>query len=223
MKNKKYVVSRDDIYVGEVVRTDSICRNEGDRNFFRIKPGQLYTGVWRSYRSMLFVPDEQKLSNDLLYNTPNYPILNVTDDETCLNLGKKSIVLSDAYNLAVLLEYFGYKKDLSYEDIIKIHDTFFTGRFGMDNSKLFGMEEFIPSGFKPNITNEDERYELYKQSVSLGSKRQFGSISTSELPRELMDVLDIRGNNSSVYGWGNKIDAFTPHKEEGRVRKLKKF
>ena len=59
---------------------------------------------------MLFVPNEDKLSNDLLYKTPNYPILNVTDDETCLNLGEKSIVVKDAYNLAALLEYFGYKK-----------------------------------------------------------------------------------------------------------------
>ena len=175
---------------------------------------------------MLFVPNEDKLSNDLLYKTPNYPILNVTDDETCLNLGEKSIVVKDAYNLAALLEYFGYKKDLSYEDIMKIRRTFFTGRFGMDNSKLFGMEEFIPSRFMPNITDPDKRYELYKKSVSLGSERQFGSIPTNELPRELMDILDERGNNSLmdvINGFDEKIDTFTPHKEEGPVKRLKRF
>ena len=37
--------------------------------------------------------NEDKLSNDLLYRSPNYPILNVTDDETCLNLGENSIVI----------------------------------------------------------------------------------------------------------------------------------
>lgn len=226
MENKKYVVCRDNIYVGEVVRTDSIYRYEGDYDFFRTKPGQLSTGSWRSYRSMLFVPNEDKLSNDLLYRTPNYPILNVTDDETCLNLGENSIVIKDACNLATLLEYFGYKKDLTYEDIIKIRRTFFTGRFGMDNSKLFGMQEFIPSRFMPNITDPDKRYELYKKSVILGSERQFGSIPTNELPRELMDILDSRGNNSFmdvIEGWNEKMNAFVPHKEEGPVKRLKRF
>ena len=129
MENKKYVVCRDNIYVGEVVRTDSIFRYDGDNNFFRTKPGQLMTGSWRSYRSMLFVPNEDKLSNDLLYISPNYPILNVTDDETCLNLRENSIVIKDACNLAVLLEYFGYKKDLTFEDIMKIRKTWIYVKF----------------------------------------------------------------------------------------------
>ena len=226
MENKKYVVCRDEIYVGEVVRTDSIYRYEGDDDFFRTKPGQLSPCSWRSYRSMLFVPNEDKLSNDLLYRSPNYPILNVTDDNACLNLGENSIVINDACNLAALLEYFGYKKDLTYEDIMEIRRTFFTGRFGMDNSKLFGMEEFIPSHFMPNITDHDKRYELYKKSLSLGSERQFGSISTNELPRELMAVLDERGNKSLmdvINGFDEKIDTFTPHKEESLVKRLKRL
>ena len=177
-------------------------------------------------RSMLFVPNEDNLSNDLLYRTPNYPILNVTDDETCLNLGENSIVIKDACNLAALLEYFGYKKDLTYEDIMKIRKTFFTGRFGKDNSKLFGMEEFIPSRFMQNVTDPDKRYELYKKSVRLGSERHFGSIPTNELPRELMNILDNRGNNSlidRICGFDEKINAFTPHQEEGPVKRLKKL
>jgi len=52
----------------------------------------------------LFVPNEEKESNDLLYRSPSYPILNITDDDTCLNLGEKSIVIKDATNLAELLE-----------------------------------------------------------------------------------------------------------------------
>lgn len=220
MENKKYVVCRDNIYVGEVVRTDSIYRYEDDDDFFRTKPGQLSTGSWRSYRSMLFVPNEDNLSNDLLYRTPNYPILNVTDDETCLNLGENNIVIKDACNLAALLEYFDYKKDLTYEDIMKIRKTFFTGRFGMDNSKLFGMEEFIPSRFMPNITDPNERYELYKKSVNLGSERQFGSIPTNVLPRELMGLLDERGRNT----YGHTFDeSFKPSKEEGPIKKLTRF
>lgn len=221
-KIKKYKVSRDNIYVGEVVRTDRIYRYEGNTDFFRTKPGQLMTGSYLPYRSMLFVPNEKKLANDLLYQSPSYPILNVTDDETCLSLGEKNIVIIDAYNLAALLEYFGYNKELTFEDIMRIINTFFTGRFGMDNSKLFGMEEFIPDNFKPHIKNPDERYELYKKSLYLGSERHFGSIPENQLPRELMDVLDERGKGSRYYLLGVKA-AFKPSKEEGPIKKLSRY
>lgn len=219
MENIKYKVNRDNIYVGEVVRTDRIYRYEGDTDFFRTKPGQLNTATWFSYRSMLFVPNEEKLSSDLLYQSPSYPILNVTDDDTCLGLGEKSIVIRDAYNLEELLKYFGYNKDLTFEDIMRIRETFFTGRFGMDNCELFGMKEFIPANFKAHIQDPDERYELYKKSLSLGSERQFGSISENQLPRELMDVLDERGNGSH-YNLFDSGNVFKPSKEEGTVKKL---
>lgn len=141
MENRNYKVNRDNIYVGEVVRTDSIYRYNGDTDFFRTKPVMLDTGSWFSYRSMLFVPNEELLSNDLLYQSPNYPILNVTDDNICLSLGEKSIVIKDACNLAALLEYFGYNRELTFEDILKIRNTFFTGRFAKDNCELFGWKE----------------------------------------------------------------------------------
>lgn len=220
MKNKNYVVCRDDIYVGEVIEIHSDKMYRSKTNFFYTKPGQLYPPIHKSCRSMLFVTNESKFSDDLLYKSPNYPVLNVTDDEICLNLPKNSIVVKDAYNLSVLLKYFGYKKNLTIEDIIKVRNTFFTGRFGMDNSRLFGMEEFIPDSFNPNITDQNERYELYKKSVILGSQREFGSISTNELPRELMGILDERGR--SKYGLAFP-DSFKPTKEEGFVKKLKKF
>ncbi len=199
MENRKYMVSRDNIYVGEVVRTDKIYRYEGDTDFFRTKSGQLDTVSWFSYRSMLFVPNEEKLSNDLLYSSPSYPILNITDDETCLALGEKSIVIIDACNLAALLEYFGYNKDLTYDDIMRIRKTFFTGRFAQDNCELFGMKGTI--------------------------FRTFFGVSENVLPREYWDVLDNRGDNTlmdCILGH-EKLNAFAPHKQEGSVKKLTGF
>lgn len=225
MENKEYKVSRNDIYIGEVVSTDRIYRYKGDTTLLNTKPGQLYTGGYFSYRSMLFVPNEDKLSNDLLYQSPNYPILNITDDEICLGLGEKSIVIKDAYNLAALLEYFGYNKVLTFEDIIRIRKTFFTGRFGMDNSELFGMEEFIPTSFKPykdgiEIQDKEEIYALYKKSLCLGSERHFSSIPNNVLPRELMNILDARGRSN----YGDTLgDIFEPNKQEGPIRKLARF
>ena len=233
MENKKYVVCRDNIYVGEVVRTDSIYRYEGDDDFFRTKPGQLRAGSWRSYRSMLFVPNEDKLSNDLLYRTPNYPILNVTDDETCLNLGENSIVIKDACNLATLLEYFGYKKDLTYEDIIKIRRTFFTGNFAENNCELFGYKEtmaedltFYDKGKKVTNPIALAKRRMQYRLDQLAGHRMFSGVSDSPLPSEYWDVLDERGNNSFmdvIEGWDEKMNAFAPHKEEDPVKRLKRF
>ena len=233
MENKKYVVCRDNIYVGEVVRANSIYRYEGNDNFFRTKPGQLSTGSWRSYRSMLFVPNENKLSNDLLYRSPNYPILNVTDDETCLNLGKNSIVIKDACNLAALLEYFGYKKDLTFEDIIKIRNAFFTGRFAKDNCQLFGLKEtmaedviFYINGKEVTNPSELERRRRQFRAEQQAGHRMFSSVSEGSLPREYWDVLDSRGDNTFMdvlKCWDEKMNAFAPHKQEGPVRKLKRF
>ena len=233
MENKKYVVCRDNIYVGEVVRTDSIYRQEGDDNFFRTKPGQLSTGSWRSYRSMLFVPSENKLSNDLLYRSPNYPILNVTEDETCLNLRENSIVIKDACNLAALLEYFGYKKDLTFEDIMKIRKIFFTGRFAKDHCQLFGWREtmaedvtFYANGEEVTNPKELERRRRQFRAEQQVGHRMLSGVSESPLPREYWDVLDDRGDNTLIdviERWDEKINAFAPHKQEGPIKKLTRF
>lgn len=216
---KKYKVCRDNIYVGEVIKLSSgIERNEGDFDFFYTKPGQLYPTGFYSFRSMLFTPNESKYSEDLLYNSPSYPVLNVTDDKICLKLKENDIVVANAYNLELLLKYFGYKEELTIEDIIKIRKTFFTGRFGMDNSRLFGMREFVPGDFHPEITDVEKREELYRKTLNLYSERQFGSISTNVLPRELMDILDDRGRDTRCL-----YDSFKPNKEEGHVKKLMRF
>lgn len=216
MESRKYSVSRDNVYVGEVVETDRIYRYEGDTNLFRTKPGQLSTGSWFSYRSILFVPNEERLSNDLLYRSPNYPILNVTDDDTCLSLGEKSIVIKDACNLAALLEYFKYSKDLTYQDIIRIKKTFLNGSFAMDNCELFGYKETKPEDYiycenGVEITDIKELKRRISQQKQTGS-RSFSGISESILPEEYWDVL----NNHT-------IDSFNPHKQEGAIRKLTRF
>lgn len=227
MENRKYVVCRDNIYVGELVNTDRIVRYEGDQNFFNTRPGQLTMGGgYYSYRSMLFVPDEKSYSNDLLYNTPDYPVLNVTSDETCLNLGENSTVITDACNLGALLEYFGFGKELTYEEIMTIRKTFFTGRFAKDHCRLFGWREISAedvtflSGEKI-VTDPRElerRRNEYRRKQRAGY-RSFEYIGGGELPREYYDILDARGKT-----WKRtpKNDPFAPSKKEGKIRKLTK-
>ena len=69
MENRKYIVNRDDVYVGEVVRAERIYRVAVDNAFFGIKAGLLHPAGWCGYRSMLFVLDENGFSSDLPYDT----------------------------------------------------------------------------------------------------------------------------------------------------------
>lgn len=232
MENRRYKVCRDDIYVGEVVRTKNIYRYEGDTNFFRTKPGQLDTGSWFSCRSMLFVPDENKMSNDLLYRSPSYPVLNVTDDDICLGLQGTNIVVKDACNLGVLLAYFGYKNELSYQDIVKIRRFFFTGRFAMDNCELFGWKETKPEdltyykdGVEITDPKELKRRIAEERRAQQAGHRSFSGISKSVLPREYWDVLDKMGDHDIIDAieWNEKMNAFKPHREEGPIKKLRRF
>lgn len=232
MENKKYVVCRDDIYVGEVVRTDSIsyCYNKNNYDYMTLG----ITGPYKSYRSMLFVPNELNLANDLLYRSPNYPVLKVTEDQLCLKLGENTIIIKNACNLAALLEYFGYKKDLTFEDIMKIRKTFFTGRFAKDNCELFGYKETMAEDvtfYDCNgevVTDPLElkiRRKIFKSEQRAGH-RMFSSVGEGPLPKEYFDVLNQRGNNSLRdidEGFSEKINAFTPHKDEGPVKRLKRF
>lgn len=234
MKKLNYKVYRDSIFVGQVVSTNRVMRYEGNTNFFNVKPGQLKTGNYHIYRSILFVPNEKNFSTDLLYNSPSYPILNITDDETCLNLKSNSIVISDSYNLNELLKYFGYSDELSFEDIVKIRKTFFDGKFVFDNCELFGKRELKPDDYiyyrnGIEITNSIVLKALIFERMliqKLFNNKKFSGISEHSLPREYWDILRVMGNNSLrdvYYGFAKRIDSFIPDKHEGKIKKLSKF
>ncbi len=232
MKNRNYKVCRDNIYVGEVVRTDQVNQYKGEVNCLTVEPGQIYVSVYNPYRSMLFIPNEENLANDLLYQSPNYPILNVTDDKTCLGLGEKSIVIKDACNLAALLKYFKYEEELTYQDILSIRKKFFTGKFAKDNCELFGYKESKPEDYTylnhgVKITNPKElKLRILQEKISqkLGH-RSFSGVSKGILPREYFDVLDKLGDSGilDAIEWNEKINAFKPSKQEGHIRKLSRY
>ncbi len=232
MKNKKYIVSRDNIYVGEVIRAYEIYRYEGPGDLFETKPGELTTSCWDSYRSMLFTLDSDMKSNDLLYKTKAYPILNITNDNLCLSL-KEEIVIQRACNLALLLEYFNYKKDLTYEDIITIRNTFFNGRFAKDNCELFGWKEIKPedltyykNGVKINDLKELKKRIEQERRLQQAGYRLFNRISEHQLPRYYWDILDDLGDlvpPNPLLEFEENTNAFIPNKKEVYVKKLRRF
>lgn len=233
MKNRKYEISRNDVYVGEVVKAYEIYRFEEPGNLFQTKPGELTTSCWDSYRSILFTLDPDKKSNDLLYKTKAYPILNLSDDDLCLSLKNESLIIQGACNLNFLLEYFNYKNELTYEDIVNIRKTFFNGRFAQDNCELFGYKEIKPEE-KPyyrhgNRITEPELLKKYirqERKLQEAGYRIFSPINESILPKEYFDILVDLGDvvyPELLFNLEDKTDAFIPHKKEGPVKKLRRF
>ena len=124
MQKNKYKVDRDKIWIGHVVIIDKVFRHEKECNTFFTQLGKLDVTAYTSLRSMLFRVNNEGLAQDLLYDSPNYPILNITNDEICLNLIKRSIAIREAFSLEELLKYFRYDEKLTLKDIIRIRKTF---------------------------------------------------------------------------------------------------
>lgn len=179
MKTRNYTVNRDEIYVGLVSLTQKdkiIIYNDGlydtsfstheeiqrmfdNRKFLLGKRNQLcYDGPTEFLRSMLFVLDNENCASDLLYNSPHYPIFNISNNDICIN--SSISIKNHCYQIGKVLKYFGYKDELVYEDIVRIKDFFF-GDFILDNCELFGRYETTPNGTS---------YETYD---SFGNHRTF--------------------------------------------------
>lgn len=230
MENINYKVCRDSVFVGTVIKPSSICRNERDCEYFQAKPGQLYVSSKRDYRNMLFVPTKERLANDLLYNSPNYKVLNMSDDEEILN-SKNGIVIEDACNLGELLKYFNYKNELTYNDILKIRQIFFTGRFALDHCELFGWQESWNDSwiYYENLLKSSEALKLSKKRLEeikeYARSRNFSYIGEAVLPITYWFALDSRDNHEEKdvkQGIYQNIDSFAPVKEEGPIKKLTK-
>lgn len=227
MKNRKYKVCRDNIYVGEVIRTRCVYHNNIVDN---TRNGELRVDRWRSYRSILFVPNENNLADDLLYNSPNYPVLNITNNEKCLDFDENIILINDACNLSELLKYFGYNEELTYQDILKIRRTFFSEKFLRDNCELFGYREINPEEmtyYKHDIEITDPKkikkcITYYKRKQLLGC-RDYCSIKENVLPREYWHILSERRDSAFMEQFSRnnkKANAFKPYKREVKVKKL---
>lgn len=224
MENSRYKVNRDDVCVGKVVVVKSEIESLN---------GQVTLSCWQPCRSMIFVPNADKMSDDLLFDTKNYPILNISSNDVCLNLSANDIVVKDAFNIAELLRYFGYRKELSYTDILKIRKIFFDGKFGFDNCELFGFREWQPeestfyrNGEKVTDPREIEKCILLAKREQARGSRSFGGIENEMLPHEYFDMLRDMGDEEvgfSLLEGLKRKDAFLPDKKEGLVRKLKMF
>ena len=225
MRTKNYTVFRNAIYVGAVIKQYST-------NPSKDKLYQRLIGAYCTYcRSILFVLDEKRRANDLLYHSPLYPIKNITDNSTTIDDTYSGIYVKGAYNLEQLLNYFNYPEELSYSDIVRIRKSFFNKRFAWDNCELFGYKEIMAEDMKFGNNNglitepkELERQRAcYRRDQQLGFRAFTPSTDYCPLLPELFYVLTERGDQyilNAILG-DKKINAFKPSLEEGIILRLK--
>lgn len=156
-------------------------------------------------RTMLFVLDENNHANDLLYNSPHYPIFNISPNKDCLN--SSICILHDTYQIGKVLKYFGYSDKLIYDDILKIRKELFNCDFVLDNCELFGRYETDP---------HESSYEVYD---SKDNHRTFNEIKEdSVLSSRYFDCFVSNRDQTDING--NVIDMFAPNSKEGKIKNL---
>lgn len=108
MKNKNYAININNIYLGKVARINRIFVDNKAINKYEV------------YRSIIFTPNKNNQSQDLLYDTPNYPIINISTNEA-MKLNDNTLVVIEAFSLKKLLKYYNYNDILTINDIKKIY------------------------------------------------------------------------------------------------------
>lgn len=165
MENIYYTVERKNVYVGRVVRlTSRVYRYES------FEKGRHYSILESNnavpYRTTLFVPNGKDYSDDLLYRSPHYPILDVTRDDICLSLGTSCVVVQNACNLGALLQATGFTEQLSYLDLLRIKKLFFSGKKIFDKDVFTEIRESNGMLWIPNRDDERKKLEeLYADTI----------------------------------------------------------
>ena len=174
MQNINYLVKRDDIFVGGVVKIDHPEKSEvypkgiyipcdllsslrkGSNEAFSFMYEQrpmadFSIPQFSIIRRMFFVLDENQKANDLLYDSSHYPISLISSPEDCL---KAHIGVNGhfTYKLDKVLQYFNYPEIMRYEDVLKIQELF-TYESQIINCEAFGLHLF---------KNEKEKEEFEK-------------------------------------------------------------
>lgn len=206
-RNSNYSISRSNIYTGVLVRGYKIERAHDD--FFERREGEYYLTAYNPYRSMIFSLSENRLAMDLLYDTPEVPVLNYSDVSLVL---PNRLMVDYAVNVSLLLERLGFDEYLEYEDILKFKDML-NDNLLFENINLFSESK--------NNKNLGLKKLLVKISFNKELKRKAEStINSSMTPYDFLKLQrTVDGNMVRVYS-ENGLNPFEPSSRE-KVKSLK--
>ena len=223
MKKGNYVVSRNSIYIGTVIKVDK-------ESIVRDKNNKLKIFSFCRLRNIIFTPNNQGYAKDLLYSSPSYPILNMANDKP-FSHNEDFILIHDIYNLNELLNYLGYNSFLTHEDILNLRRKIFNGKFVQMNPNLFGWQEidFEKLEFYRNGKKITDPKEIEKRKWQLLTNRQKSEfirtfIRYNDKLKEFEDIINSKSDNSIldvIFHGKYRRNTFTPHPQEGRIKKLK--
>ena len=228
MENNNYVVDRSSIYFGILVENKDEIHNLGDVG------NSYYPSIYKVYRPILFRLDENNCANDLLNNTPNYPVLGHLPIHV---FQKNKVMVIDSFCLGDLLEYRGYSELLDLSDVISIRNKIFTYRFLFENSSLFGYERISPCDitvydYPYNYNNKlnAEVVELTLEQKIKGRKyiviNGYYFVRTKKegvFPSELFEVISQYVNNRLLIRFGGNFNPLPAEKKAGYARRLRRI
>ncbi|MBR1748343.1 MAG: hypothetical protein IJ743_00955 [Bacilli bacterium] len=120
MKSGK-TIRRENIHIGLLFLTDELYVSKNSDN-----KEEYVLGNGKYLRSMLYTVDKDGFTKDLLYKSPQYPILGVTEDKHCITKkGEEKQIILQNWNLGLLLKTLGYQSILTSDDIVQIRKNVF--------------------------------------------------------------------------------------------------
>ena len=184
MENNNYVVDRSSINFGGLVENKDEIHNLGDVG------NSYYPSIYKVYRPILFRLDENNCANDLLNNTPNYPVLGHLPIHV---FQKNKVMVIDSFCLGDLLKYFGYSELLDLSDVISIRNEIFTYKFLYENSSLFGYERIVPDTLTPYDYPYNYNNKLNAEVVELTSEQKIKGKCSIEVFFLWLSAMRLRG------------------------------
>lgn len=156
------MIQRDSIYVGQVAKII---------DFREDLLNNIYVGFFKEYRSLLFSLTDELYASDLLYDSPQYPIINTTDNNTIRKIkqgNRTFLAVVNSCNLGFLLKCLGYDEFLTKSEVMQIRNTIFSSNFLKNNCDIFGLMKkpspsfFVGKNFKNMPIEEVDIYGYYK-------------------------------------------------------------
>ena len=207
-------IKRDSVCIGQVVKLNTV----------KIKDNKFIPDIYSVYRSILFTIDDDGLSNDLIYDSPKYAVLNYTDNDIYWsNMLKDTkhrdfdlkIVVINTLNIGILLKKLGFSEQLTKSDIDYIKRVVFNKKILEDKCYQFGL---VPTNSKKTIGWYDK--DQHKERYEMGPTKLYYDM------KPYREAIDKYGSDKKITvlkkGFKVNLDAFKPSRKEGKV-KIKKI